>query len=227
MQLFYAPDIAETNALPFEEAQHCFKVLRKKVGDEIQVINGKGGSFTCEITNDHPKKNEIKILNSSIDEQRASQYVHIAIAPTKNLDRIEWFVEKATEIGIDEISFLLCKHSERKVLKMERLLKKAVSAMKQSGKLFLPKLNELQSYASFVNECNNEDKLIAHLRDDTVSIEAFKEQQNICILIGPEGDFSVDEINLASQQKFQSVTLGSSRLRTETAGIVAAVHFSI
>ncbi len=223
MQLFYKPNIQSNTILSEQESKHCIRVLRMQQGDSLQIIDGKGGLYTCEIIEPHYKRCAVKIVEEIQDFGKRDYYIHIAIAPTKNLDRIEWFLEKCVEIGVNEVSFLYCQHSERKVLKLERLEKIAISAMKQSLKTYLPKLNELTSFDQFVKNNQQTSKMIAHLEEDERnSIQSLQHsQQDYCILIGPEGDFSLEEIKLAYNHDFKAVTLGNSRLRTETAGIVA------
>ena len=226
MQLFYNPDINDTSSqFTFDkiESRHIVKVLRKKEGDTLLITNGKGKLFTAEVLFANDKKCTVNIINVEVKVKPWSYYLHIAIAPTKNNDRLEWFLEKATEIGIDEITQIYCKHSERKVIKKERLDKVIVSAMKQSLKFQLPKLNEATAFQDFVNQDFKGDLFIAHCEEtDKKSLKSqLKTQQRITLLIGPEGDFSSKEIEIAKQQKFIPVSLGESRLRTETAGIVA------
>lgn len=224
MHLFYTPDIAaEIYTLPEEESKHAVKVLRLEEGETVQLIDGRGGFYNAVIADAHPKRTQLQVVQKTDNYGKRSFYIHIAVAPTKNIDRLEWFVEKAVEIGIDEISFLLCDHSERKVLKLDRLEKIAISAMKQSYKAYLPKLNELVPFKSFVHNTNPEETFIAHLEEDArLSLkQSFKPNSSTCILIGPEGDFSAAEIALAKEAGIRAVTLGQSRLRTETAALVA------
>lgn len=224
MHLFYTPDIAgDEYTLPEEESKHCIKVLRLEVGDEIYLIDGKGGFYRCEITQAHPKHCEVKCVEKTENYGQRDYRIHIAIAPTKNIERIEWFLEKCTEIGIDEITPLLCDHSERKVIKEDRLEKVIISAMKQSLKAYLPKLNPMTDFSRFVKNNYDPLKCIAHCDEGGKKRldELYTPHQNITILIGPEGDFSENEIKLAIEQDFKPITLGESRLRTETAGIVA------
>ena len=235
MQLFYNPDINNaSNQFTFDkiESRHIVKVLRKKEGDVLFITNGKGELFTAEVIVANDKKCTIQIIKSEVKEKPWNYYLHIAIAPTKNNDRLEWFLEKATEIGIDEITPITCKHSERKVIKKERLDKVVVSAMKQSLKFRLPKLNEAVTFQDFIRQDFNGDLFIAHCEETdkktlknklTSRLLSKGQQQKITILIGPEGDFSTKEIEMALQQNFIPVSLGESRLRTETAGI-AATH---
>ena len=232
MQLFYNPDIgADTTEINFskEESRHIVKVLRKKEGDRIDITNGKGLHFISTIVQASDKKCRVSITEIKEIEKPWNYHLHIAIAPTKMNDRYEWFLEKATEIGIDEITPLLCENSERKVIKPERYEKVIVSAMKQSLKFTLPKLNPLTRFTDFINQAESDLKLIAHCEDtDKNSLkELIKPQQKILILIGPEGDFSPKEIDLALQHHFIPLSLGKSRLRTETAGLYACNAVSI
>lgn len=222
MLLFYQPDIARNHFLDIDDSRHCVKVLRKTAKDVIHVVDGAGGLYTCEITKANEKKCELKIVSAERDFQKRDGYLHIAIAPTKNADRLEWFIEKAVEIGIDEISLILTKHSERRQQKTERLEKIVISAMKQSLKAYLPKINELVSFEKFLKSVTQEQKFLAHLTVESKPlVSLLKPGTPHCILVGPEGDFSADEIELAKQEGFQWVTLGNARLRTETAGLVA------
>ncbi|WP_339886902.1 16S rRNA (uracil(1498)-N(3))-methyltransferase [uncultured Flavobacterium sp.] len=225
MQLFYNSEIKSTDTIfqfDKEESKHIIKVLRKRGGDIIYITNGKGNLFHSEITLESEKKCEVKIIK--IDNFEARKYtLHIAIAPTKMNDRLEWFLEKATEIGIDEISLILCDHSERKTFKMDRAEKIIQAAMKQSNQFYLPKINEPISFNEFVTKETDSLKFIAHCEEDKKDFfkNGIKPNQNILVLIGPEGDFSTKEIALAMKNNFIPVSLGNTRLRTETAGIVA------
>lgn len=222
MLLFFQPNISQNHFLDIEDSRHCVKVLRKTTKDLIYVVDGVGGLYACEITKANDKKCEFKIISEQRNFQKRDNYLHIAIAPTKNGDRLEWFIEKCVEIGIDEISLIQTKHSERKQQKIERLEKIAISAMKQSLKAYLPKINELLPFEKFLKTVKQEQKFLAHLTDDSKPlVSLLKPQLSYCIMIGPEGDFSNEEILQAKEEKFEWVTLGKSRLRTETAGIVA------
>ena len=233
MQLFYNPNInINTTQFTFDkiESRHIVKVLRKKEGDILFITNGKGALFTATILFANDKKCTVQITKHEVKKKPWNYYLHIAIAPTKNNDRLEWFLEKATEIGIDEITPITCKHSERKVIKKERLDKVVVSAMKQSLKFQLPKLNDATTFQHFIKQDFDGDLFIAHCEETnkktlknvlTSRLRSKGQEQKITILIGPEGDFSTKEIEMALQQKFIPVSLGESRLRTETAGIVA------
>ena len=223
MQLFYDSDFDTTDELiqvGAEESRHIAKVLRKQIGDNVYITNGKGLLVEGILTNNHPKKCEIEVLKREQSDSPKS-YLHIAIAPTKANDRFEWFLEKSTEIGIQEITPLLCDHSERKVIKWERYQKVLLSAMKQSLNTFLPKLNDLTTFSDFVDSPLNTNKLIAHCENEPKAPLSKCVLSKNTILIGPEGDFSADEIQLAHSKDFKAVSLSDSRLRTETAGLVA------
>lgn len=225
MHLFYDPTITRTDKLVYlseEESKHACKVMRLKNGDTILLINGLGDEFTAKITDAHPKKCELEIC-AIRSEVKPPYAIHIAIAPTKNSDRLEWFIEKATEIGVTEITLLACDKSERKVQKRERLEKILVSALKQSKRLFLPKLNDLVATTTFMEAHPN--GLIAHCYDETKqSIQASFKATNCPILIGPEGDFSLKEVEVARKNGYQTIHLGTNRLRTETAGLYACMQ---
>lgn len=225
MQLFYNPKINKT-ALSFvfdkEESKHIIKVLRKKEGDILYVTNGLGCLFTTEITIASDSKCTVKI--DSFKEQEKPKFnLHLAVAPTKMNDRYEWFLEKVTEIGIQEITPIICEHSERKVIKTDRFQKILESAMKQSLHYYLPKLNEPISFKEFIQKEISAQKFIAHCEEtDKKSLKNELEiGKDVTILIGPEGDFSVKEIQLAIEKSFIPVSLGNTRLRTETAAVVA------
>ena len=225
MQLFYNPNINETDStfvFDKEESKHIIKVLRKKESDILHVTNGLGFLFTTEITIASDNKCTVKI--NSFEKQETPKFnLHLAVAPTKMNERYEWFLEKATEIGIQEITPIICEHSERKVIKTDRFQKILESAMKQSLHYYLPKLNEPISFKDFVKQKQFGQLFIAHCEEtDKKSLKnELKSNEDITILIGPEGDFSVKEIQLAIDNKFIPVSLGATRLRTETAALVA------
>ncbi|RAU83271.1 16S rRNA (uracil(1498)-N(3))-methyltransferase [Pontibacter arcticus] len=224
MHIFYTPDITSENyTLPEEESKHCTRVLRLQQGDTVYLTDGKGGLYTAIIQNAHQKKCQLQIIDKQLEYGKLPFALHIAVAPTKNIDRIEWFVEKAVEIGVSEITFLLCEHSERRQLRLDRLEKIAVSAMKQSQKGFMPLLNDLMPVNRFIQKAAPNNTFIAHLEDDATKgiKEYYKYGQPHCIMIGPEGDFSEHEIKAAYETGIRPVTLGQSRLRTETAALVA------
>ena len=225
MQLFYNPDLIENTTqftFPKEESKHIVKVLRKSVGDTLHITNGNGWLFTAEIT--IPNINKCIATVISKEQQKHHEYkLHLAVAPTKMNDRYEWLLEKATEIGIDSITPIICDHSERKHIKSERFERILQSAMKQSLSCYLPKLNKAVSFKSFIKQDFTGDLFIAHCEEtDRKSLKSqLQPKKEITILIGPEGDFSVKEIEIALQNNFIPVTLGETRLRTETAAIVA------
>ncbi len=230
MYLFYTPDIigekeeiGRTYSLNEEESGHCVRVLRYSIGDEILLTNGQGMTYTARITNPHPKHCEFEVLTAERQKPHHEAYIHIAIAPTKNIERLEWAIEKCTEIGVDEITPLLCRFSERKQLRTDRLQKILLSAAKQSLTPYLPKLNELTPYDNFVKTAKEETKFIAHCyKDDKKELKnELQRGKSVLVLIGPEGDFSEQEVQEALQLGFVPVSLGNSRLRTETAAIVA------
>lgn len=232
MELFYAPDILSTHCLPEEESAHCVRVLRHTAGDVLTVTDGLGMLYEARILNPHPKHCELEILSSSSQSKHHRGMVHIAIAPTKNIDRLEWALEKCTEIGADRFTPLLCRFSERKNLRQDRLDKVILSAAKQSLTAYLPALDPLTDCSDFIRSCSADYKFIAHcykeservlLRDaiNTIRSNSDIENATFCVLIGPEGDFSPEEVQLALQNGFQPVLLGNARLRTETAGVVA------
>ena len=225
MQLFYSPTISENEKLfvfDKEESKHIIKVLRKKESDILFVTNGLGYLFKTEIFLASDNKCTVTIL--SFEKQMPNtSYLHLAVAPTKMNERYEWFLEKATEIGIQEITPIICEHSERKMVKLDRFQKIIESAMKQSLHFYIPKLNEAILYKDFIKKEFNGQKFIAHCEEtDKKSFKnEYKTHENALILIGPEGDFSVKEIQMALDNKFIPVSLGNTRLRTETAAIVA------
>jgi len=224
MQLFYLDNPEKEIRLTAEESKHAIKVLRKKEGDMLNFTDGKGNLFIAEITIPDNRKTSVRIIKSEQKPKQHNYHLHIAISPTKNMDRFEWFLEKATEIGIDEITPIICSRSERKVLKTERCNRIMLSSIKQSLKFHLPKLNEAIALKEFFKQDFNGHKYIAHCeKTEKVALKDAELKENTLILIGPEGDFSLNEIEIALRNTFKAVSLGTSRLRTETAGIVA-VH---
>lgn len=222
--IFYAPNILTDGVLPEDESAHCVRVLRKKEGDEVFVTDGKGHFFDAVITVAHPKHCSLEIIKNINSNKPWSNTIHIAFAPTKNMDRVEWFAEKATEIGIDHITPLLCRYSERKEVKLPRIEKILVSAMKQSQKAYLPLLDEMTAFQTFVKQPFDGQKFIAHCYegDEKKLLKSvYNCGQNALILIGPEGDFSEKEVDEALKNGFIPISLGESRLRTETAAVVA------
>lgn len=224
MQLFFSENIENgICVLSPEESRHCISVLRHVKGDVVNLFDKKGSLYTAGITDGNPKKCILEVIEVKQVPKRKG-YLHVAIAPTKNIDRFEWFVEKAVETGVEEITPIICEHSERRVLKMERIEKIVVSAMKQSYNLNYPILNEPVKINSLINGGFNGKKCIAYCEEKTVSFEnAIKGHNSVLTLIGPEGDFSASEIDAAVSAGFVPVSLGKSRLRTETAGVVSCV----
>lgn len=223
MQIFYTPDIAVNPELPEEEAGHCVRVLRLSEGDEIILTDGKGSFYKAAISRAHPKHCEVAIQESWKQPALWNFNLHIAVAPTKNMDRMEWFAEKATEIGINAITCLNCRFSERREIKPARLEKILVSAMKQSQKATLPTLEGMTDFKKFVSAPFEGRKFIAHCEEGEKPLlkQIYQPGENVLILIGPEGDFSPEEIKLARENGFEPISLGESRLRTETAALVA------
>lgn len=230
MHIFYTPELSsDTFTLNEEESRHCSKVLRLGMGDVVHLIDGKGGLFEAEISAITKKNVQLKVIHKQTGFGKRNHYLHIAIAPTKNIDRLEWFLEKATEIGIDEITPLICDRSERKIVKEERLDKVITSAVKQSLTAYHPKLNQAISYADFMKQEWIGERLIAHCMDDATKqyiSEIVSKHQSYLLLIGPEGDFSPAELNTALQNGFKPVTLGTTRLRTETAALAACFEIN-
>lgn len=225
MHVFYTPDIDTCPELPEEEAGHCLRVLRLGVGDEVMLTDGKGFLYKAVISAATGKRCQVKVVEKIEQEKFWKGHLHLAMAPTKNMDRIEWFAEKATEIGFDELSFLNCRFSERKVIKTERIEKIVVSAMKQSLKARKPIVNEMTDFAKFMQRDFQGQKFIAHCYEGEKPLlkEVLKPEEDALVLIGPEGDFSPEEVQKAEALGFQPISLGKSRLRTETAALVA-VH---
>lgn len=225
MHVFYTPDIDTCPELPEEEAGHCLRVLRLGVGDEVMLTDGKGFFYKAVISAATGKRCQVKVVEKIEQEKFWKGHLHLAMAPTKNMDRIEWFAEKATEIGFDELSFLNCRFSERKVIKTERIEKIVVSAMKQSLKARKPIVNEMTDFAKFMQRDFQGQKFIAHCYEGEKPLlkELLKPGEDALVLIGPEGDFSPEEVQKAEALGFQPISLGKSRLRTETAALVA-VH---
>jgi 16S rRNA (uracil1498-N3)-methyltransferase len=223
MNLFYTPDIDNAfYTLNEEESLHCLRVLRLTKGDDIWLANGKGMLYKSKIIDDNKKKCTVEVVEIFKDHGKRNYSLHIAIAPTKNIDRIEWFLEKATEIGIDEITPLICEHSERKTVNMERLNRVITAAMKQSLKAYHPLLNKEKRFDDFVSSELNASKFIAHCGDDTMGLKDFYQKGwNAVILIGPEGDFSEKEIARSKENGFTAINFGNNRYRTETAALVA------
>lgn len=225
MIIFYAPDIHVTHELPEEESGHAIRVLRHQAGDEIEVVDGQGTWYHCRITIAHAKHCGVEILSSAPDKHW-NYHVEMVVAPTKNLDRMEWFLEKATEMGLDRLIPIKSRFSERKELKVERMKKIAVSAMKQSLKATLPVIDEMTDIKKVLEEPFEGQKFIAHCIENEprqLLSHLIRHGENVRILIGPEGDFSPEEVELAIKNNYIPISLGEQRLRTETAAL-ASVH---
>jgi RNA methyltransferase, rsmE family len=226
---FYVPNATEDNELPTDEAIHAIRVLRLKIGDDIFLIDGKGSFYEAVVTLANSKHCLYKITQTLVQNKTWKGHIHLAIAPTKDISRIEWLVEKATEIGFDEISFLSCQFSERKNLRIDRIERIVISAMKQSRKAWKPIVNNMLSFEDFMQKEVTGQKFICHCYNEIEKTDFFSNINNsglfedITVLIGPEGDFSINEVHQALQQQYKSTTLGNSRLRTETAGLAAVL----
>ncbi len=237
VRFFYVPDAANLTELPLDEALHALRVLRLKSGDEMYLMDGCGTFYRAEVSIAATKRCVYEIKETLPQEKAWNGHIHIAVAPTKMMDRIEWFCEKATEVGVDEITFLNCKFSERKVMRTVRLDKIIISAVKQSHKPWKPEMNPLVSVKEFVKRPRSGRKFIAHCYNEIERKDFFSEIypslktgsqcDGITVLIGPEGDFSIDEVKLAMDNGYESITLGASRLRTETAALSAAMMSQI
>jgi 16S rRNA (uracil1498-N3)-methyltransferase len=225
MHVFYTPDIATSCEMPEEEAGHCLRVLRLTVGDEVMLTDGKGSFYKAVISAATNKRCQLKVIEELPQEKGWTGWLHLAMAPTKNMDRTEWFAEKATEIGFDELTFLNSRYSERKVIKTERIEKILVSAVKQSLKASKPVLNEMMDFNKFISQEFHGQKFICHCNEGEKKLlkDVVIPGEDAVILIGPEGDFSPEEVAKAMACGFIPVSLGKSRLRTETAALVA-VH---
>ena len=230
---FYVPDAAQQTELPSEEAMHALRVLRLKSGDEMFLMDGEGNYYRAQVTIAATHRCFYEIMEKLPQERQWQGRVQLAIAPTKMMDRIEWMVEKATEIGVDEVSFLNCQFSERRLVKTTRLEKIAVSAMKQSHKAFKPEINEMVAFKSFINAPREGRRYIAHCYEEVPRSYLFEElqktggQEDATVMIGPEGDFSIEEVKMAVEAGWISVHLGESRLRTETAGLSAIMMMQL
>lgn len=223
MHVVYTPDIQTHAELPEEEAAHAVRVLRLQAGDEVMLTDGKGCFYRAEISTATNKRCLVNILETLPQAPLWKGHLHIAMAPTKNMDRTEWFAEKATEIGFDELTFLNCRFSERKVIKTERISKILVSAIKQSLKARLPQLNEMTDFNKFITQPFPGQKFIAHCYEGEKPLlkDMVHPGEDALVLIGPEGDFSEEEVRKATENDFIPISLGKSRLRTETAALVA------
>ena len=233
VRFFYAPDASTGHELPTDEAMHALRVLRLKSGDEMMLMDGMGNFYWAEVTLAHTKHCLYDIKEIFPQERQWNGHLHLAIAPTKMMERMEWMIEKAVEIGVDEISFLNCQFSERRLVKIPRLEKIAVSAMKQSHKAWITQLNDVVSFKDFISQPRDGRKFIAHCYDEIPRTYLYdelrkpSETENATVLIGPEGDFSISEVQEAIANGYQSVHLGKSRLRTETAGLSAVMMMQL
>ena len=224
MNCFYTPDIhGKYYQLSKEEARHCTKVLRLHTGSVIYLTDGHGNLYKSMIIESSANHCIVEIISIEHEYKKRNYYVHIAIAPTKNICRFEWFVEKATEIGVDEITPIICKYSERRIIKTEHINKIAISAMKQSIKAYLPKINDAVNFDDFIINKINGKKFIAHCYPGEKPLlkNVIAPNENALVCIGPEGDFAPEEIQRAYNNRIMNVSLGNQRLRTETAGIYA------
>lgn len=233
VRYFYVPDAANVGELPEEEAKHAIRVLRLQSGDRMFLVDGEGGLFDAEVSVASGKHCLYNIVEKMPCQREWQGRIALAIAPTKMMDRIEWMVEKATEVGVDEISFLNCKFSERQQIRIDRIEKIVVSAMKQSRKAWKPVVNEMTDFTSLINTSRQGTKFIAHCYQEFKRDDLFRELQqldvdeDVTVLVGPEGDFSADEVKLALTRGYRSISLGNSRLRTETAGLMAVTMAQI
>jgi 16S rRNA (uracil1498-N3)-methyltransferase len=230
MQLFYAPDLSGDHyTLSEQESKHCIRVLRMQTGDSIHLTDGKGNMFQGELISDDPRRCEVRINEVKAEYGKRRCKTYVAIAPTKNINRFEWFLEKATEIGVDVITPMISQRSERKVVKTERLNKVITAALKQSVKAYHPVLEEATPYNEFIQKKFDGDKFIAYVEegDHPPLQNLYSPGNDVLIMIGPEGDFSPEEVKQAIDQGFKTVSLGGSRLRTETAGVVACHTISL
>jgi 16S rRNA (uracil1498-N3)-methyltransferase len=221
---FYAPDIEQTLTLPESDSQHCVRVLRMKAGDIIDIIDGKGYRFKCQLLDAHPKRATIEIIERIEAPLSWRNNITVCVAPTKHMDRMEWMIEKLVEIGINKFIPLKCRYSERKELKIERIEKIAISAMKQSLKTVLPTIQEMTSFNDVIKSIDATQKFIAYCDETSprkLLAKEYSSNSDAIILIGPEGDFSKEEIGLAFSAGYQPISLGDNRLRTETAAVVA------
>lgn len=227
-RFFYVPNAGQENEMPTEEALHALRVLRIKSGDEINLMDGVGNFYRAEVTLAATKRCLYEVKEVLPQQPAWHGHVHLAIAPTKVMDRIEWMAEKATEIGFDELSFLNCKFSERKTMRTVRLDKIVISSVKQSHKAWKPIVNQMVSFKEFIAQPRKGRKFICHCYEEFEKVDLMTELQkpydedaDVTVLVGPEGDFSVDEVKLAIANGYESASLGTSRLRTETAGLMS------
>lgn len=236
VRYFYAPEAVTTDRLPDEESTHALRVLRLTVGDEMYLMDGKGNFYRAEVTMTAGKHCAYRITDTMPQEKTWNGHIHIAVAPTKMMERIEWMSEKATEVGVDEFTFLGCRFSERKQMRADRIEKTVISAAKQSRKPFMPVVNDITPFSQFVRTPRGGRKFIAHCYEEIDKKDFYEEicrpcanadDEDITIMIGPEGDFSIEEVREALEQGYISVSLGESRLRTETAALSAVMMSSL
>ncbi len=231
MQLFYAPDFTPPHyTLSEDESKHAIRVLRLTIGSTIHITDGVGNLFRCEVSGTNPKRCEVVVREHFAEHNPLPYSLTICVAPTKSADRYEWFLEKATEIGVSEIVPLLTEHSERKVVKWERDMRVVTAAVKQSLKAYHPKLHQLTTFSELVKRPFNGDKFIAHCEASQSKqplTRLLTAASNVMILIGPEGDFSPEEIALAQEHGFRDISLGAQRLRSETAAVVATTMVAV
>jgi 16S rRNA (uracil1498-N3)-methyltransferase len=233
IRFFFVPDAESQSELPSDEAMHAMRVLRLKGGDEIMLMDGEGCFFKAEVTIASTHHCYYQILEKMPQERQWKGKVHLAVAPTKMVDRVEWMLEKAVEIGVDEVTFLNCQFSERRLLKIQRLDKIVISAVKQSHKAWKPVIREMVPLAQFIESPREGAKFIAHCYEEIPRTYLYDElrqldaDEDATVMIGPEGDFSIDEVEAAIQQGYKSVHLGKSRLRTETAGLSAVMMMQL
>jgi len=233
VRFFYAPEAAESNELPKEEAMHALRVLRLQAGDEMMLMDGRGCFYRAEVTLAHTYHCMYAIKEVLPQQRQWCGHLHLAIAPTKMMERMEWMVEKAVEMGVDEVSFLNCLFSERRVIKLPRVEKIMVSAVKQSRKAWVTQLNDVVAFDDFIRLHAQGRRYIAHCYDEIPRTELFDELRkasdtdDALVLVGPEGDFSIDEVRQAVAAGYVSVSLGRSRLRTETAGLAAVMMMQL
>ena len=228
MQLFYAPEITlPLYTLSEEESKHCVRVLRMKRGDELHITDGRGNMYRCKVVDDNAKRCTVEVVHTTPNYEPLAYELVMAVAPTKNIDRYEWFLEKATEVGVFEFIPIECDHSERRQIKPEREEKVITAAVKQSLKAYHPTLHPLTPLRKLITQPFNGQKFIAHCNDELGERpylgNLIEKGENVLILIGPEGDFSKEEITFALQNGFRAISLGKQRLRTETAAVVATV----
>lgn len=233
IRFFFVPDAESQSELPSDEAMHAMRVLRLKGGDEIMLMDGEGCFYKAEVTIASTHHCYYQILEKMPQERQWKGKVHLAVAPTKMIDRVEWMLEKAVEIGVDEVTFLNCQFSERRLLKIQRLEKIVISAVKQSHKAWKPVIREMEPLSHFIESPREGAKFIAHCYEEIPRTYLYDElrqldaDEDATVMIGPEGDFSIDEVEAVIRQGYKSVHLGKSRLRTETAGLSAVMMMQL